>query len=51
MKNIVEKDNFNKNKLFHDNIIRHKNKIFNNEKGQQLFFYNILIRKIYITTI
>ena len=45
--NSLPKDNFNKNKLFYDlvlyfdlnnTIIRHKNKIFENQKELELFF-------------
>ena len=57
----IPEDNINKNKLFYDLIlyfelnniiIRYKNFIINNKyELEKLIFYNILFRKIYITTI
>ena len=55
MKNIVEiniyqKNDFNKDKLFHDFIIRHKNKIFNNEEELKLFSKNHIYIYNYINS-
>ena len=56
----IPKDNIDKNKLFYvlilyfelnNIIIKYKNNIISNKKEQKLIFYNILLRKIYITTI
>ena len=57
----IPNDDFNKNKFYYDIvlcfewnniIIRYKSFIINNKNElEKLIFYNILIRKIYITTI
>ena len=57
----IPEDNINKNKLIYDLIlyfelnniiIRYKNFIINNQNElRKLIFYNIIFRKIFITTI
>ena len=60
--NYLPKDDFNKNRLFYDLIlyfeinnitIRHKNKIFNNERELKLFFksYTKDFYKIYVSSL